>query len=97
MRVFSAYKALACNYMQCSKNAATLSRDVTNGKGNFYEIEECRARAHLSPPFSFSLSFSRRSVTEVPLFFIERLRPKMTMKLMNGLPLTTAINVILPH
>lgn len=95
MRAFSPYEAAACNYMQRPKNAAALSRDATKRKGGrFYEIEEFRPRAHLSLSLSPSL---RRSVTEVPLFFIERPRHKMTMKLMNGLPPTPAINVILPY
>lgn len=55
MRVFSAYDALACNYMQRPKNAAALSCDMTKRKEGFYEIEEFRAGAHL---LSLSLSLS---------------------------------------
>lgn len=52
MRALSPYEAAACNYMQRPKNAAALSRDATKGEGGFYEIEEFRPRAHLSPfPF----------------------------------------------
>jgi len=94
MRAFSVYDVLACNYMQRPKNAAALSHNATKRKGGFYEIEEFRARTHLSFVLFLSLE---GLVTEVPLFFIERPRPKMTMKLMNGLPPTPAINVILPH
>lgn len=92
---------LACNYMQRPKNtAATLSRDAKGGEergegGAFVKLRN--SEPQFIPLFLLLPPSARTPMTEVPLFFIERPRPEMTMKLMNGLPPTSAINVILPY